>query len=614
MRYRCLQTFLQHLDKQGELRRIEEEISPLLEVTKLTQIEAVAPCPTPSKTASSFDLGREGMGGKALLLEHIKGCDFPLVINAFGSYHRMEEALGGKGLEEIADMISSYTNVAPPSGLSDLIAMAKQFKPLMNMKPKRSKGSGICQDVVQLVSKGEVDLMRLPIIKCWPFDGDPREVGYDISPEQSRTSAGLGRFITFAGMHTIHADDRDVAKPKSHNIGMYRAQLIDETHLAMHWHIHHDGASHWRSWKAIGKPMPIAICFGGETVLPYAATCPLPPGMSELLMAGFLQGKGIELVKAKTVPLWVPANSEIVIEGFVNTECGPCGWDLQDSELGDGAVFEGPFGDHTGFYSMPDRYPLLEVTAMTHRKNAVYPTTVVGPPPQEDYYLGKATERIMLPLLKVMIPDIIDYHLPMFGTFHNCVFVQINSQYKENARKVMHAIWGAGQLAWTKVIVIVNETVDIHDEHAVLAALSGIDTQNDIEVVRGALDILDHAAPEIGAGGKIGFDATHATPKKHAIEIVSVVKTKGGMGADILKESHQKNKEASMLFAVDSDVCTTNLGDVFFNFCACFDPSRDMHYFDNCIGFDGTTKMQGDERNGKAVRAWPPKLIGHNRD
>jgi 4-hydroxy-3-polyprenylbenzoate decarboxylase len=399
---------------------------------------------------------------------------------------------------------------------------------------------------------------------------------------------------------------------------MYRAQLVDETHLAMHWHIHHDGAAHWRSWKAIGEPMPIAICFGGETVLPYAATCPLPPGMSELLMAGFLQGKGIELVRAKTVPLWVPANSEMVIEGFVNTTCGPCGWEPKDGELGEGAVFEGPFGDHTGFYSMPDRYPIVEVTAVTHRNNAVFPATVVGPPLQEDYYLGKATERIMLPLLKVMIPDIIDYHLPKFGTFHNCAFIKIKSQYKENARKVMHAIWGAGQIAWTKVIVVVNETVDVHDEHAVFAALQGIDIHNDIEVVRGALDILDHAAPEIGSGGKIGFDATAVTPTtdlaNKKVAIITVEKHQGGDGASALKKEHQKNPQASMIFAVDSDVNPDNLGEVFFNFCACFDPSRDMHYFDTCIGFDGTTKMKGDERNEKAVRPWPPRLIGHNRD
>ena len=609
MPHRCLQSFLQHLENKGELRRISGEVSPILEVTKHAQIEAVAPCPTPSPSAGTFDSGRETLGGEALLFENIQGCEFPLAINVFGSYFRMEEALGGRGFEEIAQTISSFTKMAPPSGLSDLLSMVKQFKPLLHMKPKRKKGDGLCQEVVQLVSNGDVDLKRLPIIKCWPYDGDPRKVGYAMSPEESGTFSGGGRFITFAGMHTIHADDRHEPKPKSHNIGMYRAQLIDETHLAMHWHIHHDGAAHWRSWKAIGEPMPIAICFGGETVLPYAATCPLPPGMSELLMAGYLNGKGIELVRAKTVPLWVPANSEIVIEGFVNTVCGPCGWEPKDGDIGEGAVFEGPFGDHTGYYSMPDRYPILDVTALTHRRNAVYPTIVVGPPPQEDYYLGKATERVMLPLLQVMIPDIIDYHLPRFGTFHNCVFVKIKSQYSENARKVMHAIWGAGQLAWTKVIVVVNEDVDVHDEHAVFAALSGIDVQNDIEIVRGALDILDHAAPELGAGGKIGFDVTSSKPASEKVKIITVAKNKGGDGARALEKAHDEHKEATMLFAVDDDVSPDNLGDVFFTFCACFDPSRDMHSFDTCIGFDGTTKMEGDERNSKAVRPWPPRLV-----
>ena len=391
---------------------------------------------------------------------------------------------------------------------------------------------------------------------------------------------------------------------------MYRAQLLGPTTLAMHWHVHHDGAAHWRSWKEIGEPMPIAICFGGESVLPYAATAPLPPGMSELLMAGFLNKRGIELVRAKTVPLWVPANSEIVIEGFVNTQCGNIGWEPESGEpLGEGAVFEGPFGDHTGFYSMPDRYPILEVTAMTHRKNAVFPATVVGPPPQEDYYLGKATERIMLPLLKVMIPDIIDYHLPMFGAFHNCLFVKIKPAYAENARKVMHAIWGAGQLAWTKIIVIVNDTVDVHNEREVFDVLGGIDIHLDIEVVRGPLDILDHAAPKLGSGGKLGFDATNAK-SENGIQIISVIKNQGGDGASALAEADKSaGDHIKLIFAIDDAINKEKLGDVFFNFCACFDPTRDMHYFKDRVGFDGTTKMLGDERNGNAVRPWPPALV-----
>ena len=614
MPHRCLQTFLQHLEELGELRRISQRVSPFLEVTELAQIEAVATCPNPSQSARAFDAGRENIGGQALLVENIEGCDFPLCINVFGSYFRMEQAIGCEvgGFESIAETISKLTNASPPSGISELISMAKQFKPLLSMKPKRRRGSGLCQEVVKLEEKDEVDLTRLPIIKCWPLDGDPRKVGYDFSPEESGTSGGDGRFITFAGMHTIHAEDRFSTKPKSHNIGMYRAQLLGPTTLAMHWHLHHDGAAHWRSWKKIGEPMPIAICLGGESVLPYAATSPLPPGMSELLMAGYLNKRGIELVRAKTVPLWIPANCEMIIEGFVNTECGNCGWepDNEKSEpLGEGAVFEGPFGDHTGFYSMPDRYPVMEVTAMTHRKNAVYPTTVVGPPPQEDYYLGKATERIMLPLLKVMIPDIIDYHLPRFGTFHNCLFVKIKPEYAENARKVMYAIWGAGQLAWTKIIVIVNDSVDVHNELEVFTVLGGIDIHEDVEVVRGPLDILDHAAPQIGAGGKIGFDATNASAGI-GIEIISVKKKQGGEGANALEVANEQLDESiKMMFAIDDHIEKENLGDVFFNFCACFDPTRDMHYFENRIGFDGTTKMKGDERNGKDVRPWPPALV-----
>jgi 4-hydroxy-3-polyprenylbenzoate decarboxylase len=298
----------------------------------------------------------------------------------------------------------------------------------------------------------------------------------------------------------------------------------------MHWHMHHDGASHWRAWKARNaeqrgsgkadnlenKGMPCAIVLGGESVLPYAATAPLPPGISELIFAGFLNNqKRIELVKCKTIDLEAPANAEVVIEGYVSTEAGGIGFDPRPRhgeappELGPGAVFEGPFGDHTGFYSLPDRYPIFTATAVTHRKNPIYPTTIVGPPPQEDYYLGKATERIFLPLLKTLVPDIVNYDLPMFGCFHNCAFIQIKKHYPLHARKVMHAIWGAGQMAWTKCIVVVDHDVDVHDHEAVMFHLmANFDPGRDIEIVNGPLDILDHAAPRLGAGSKIGFDAT----------------------------------------------------------------------------------------------------------
>ena len=262
--------------------------------------------------------------------------------------------------------------------------------------------------------------------------------------------------------------------------------------------------------------MPCAIALGGESVLPYAATAPMPPSVSELLLAGFLNDGAIELVKCKTVDLHVPANSEIVIEGYVSTDAGLPGLDLDQlhpgggpEHVGPGAVIEGPFGDHTGYYSLPDRYPVFEVTAITSRRRPIYPTTIVGLPPQEDYYLGKATERVFLPLLQTLAPDIIDYDLPMFGSFHHCAFVKIRKEYPLQARRVMHAIWGVGQMAWTKMIVVVDEHVDVHDHEQVLFHLcANCDPGRDVEVVSGPLDILDHAAPRMGAGHKLGFDAT----------------------------------------------------------------------------------------------------------
>lgn len=514
--FATLRAFIEALERAGELRRISCEVSPLLEISAIADRISKSPCARRSRFAGAFDPDHADFGGTALFFERVAGSDFPLLINAFGSYRRMEMALGVEetgGFEAIAARIASLTKPQPPRSLGEILAKAREFLPLLRIGPKLIR-RGRCQEVVKLASRGEVDLTRLPIIKCWPLDGDPSAVGYPMSAEQAGTARGQGRFITLAGMHTINADNRDAARPSSHNIGMYRAQLVDRTRLAMHWHMHHDGAAHWRSWKALGQPMPIAICLGGESVMTYGATAPLPPGISELLMCGFLNGRGIPMVKAKTVPLRVPANSEIVIEGWVSTQCGPIGWDPRpergdDSPLGPGSVFEGPFGDHTGFYSLPDRYPIVEVTAITHARDAVYPTTIVGLPPQEDYALGKATERIFLPLLRTLVHDIVDYHLPQYGCFHNAAFIQIRKSYPLQGRRVMHSVWGAGQMAWTKTIVVVDESVDVHDERAVWRALlERCDFRRDVELVRGPLDILDHAAPFLGAGGKIGFDAT----------------------------------------------------------------------------------------------------------
>ncbi|MFG0245652.1 MAG: UbiD family decarboxylase [Phycisphaerales bacterium JB052] len=674
--YLDLHQFIDALDQSGELKRISEGVDPVLEIAKQTDAESKSTAPgSGSESSRVNDPEFAHLGGSALLYEKPIGSDFPLLINAFGSYRRMEMALGDRPLDAIAEQIAGLVKPEPPRSLGEAIAKAKQFAPLLKIGPKRLKSPGICQQVVK--TGEQIDLTRLPILRCWPLDGDFERVGYPGGINENISGLGhpdideatwnerhRGRFITLAGIHTIHADDRDDPKPKSHNIGMYRVQLLGKNLLAMHWHMHHDGASHWRSWKKIGKPMPVAIALGGPSVLPYGATCPLPPGISELLMAGFLQGKGVRLCRAKTVPLWVPADAEMVIEGIVSTDAGFPGWDPREAdagELGEGAVFEGPFGDHTGFYSMPDRYPIVEVTAFTHRQNAVYPTTIVGLPPQEDYFLGKATERIMRPLLKTIMPDIEDYDLPMYGAFHNVANIQIAKHYPLHARKVMHGIWGAGQMAWTKNLFIVDHDVDVHDLSEVMTALyQHCKPSRDIERVHGALDILDHAAPRLGSGMKLGFDATRkiagedldgklikprtALPtveeREHAVGIARSIKgvleasapeaTPGwlllrvdrdvdepeyaGLGQRVLRAFFEQESTMRFIAVLGRGVDVHDHHRALFHWVANCDASRDAiwdlsHGCDR-VGFDATPKTPEDARNNQPVRAWPPVLPG----
>ncbi|HZW05608.1 MAG TPA: UbiD family decarboxylase, partial [Phycisphaerales bacterium] len=589
---------------------------------------------------------------------------------------RMEMALGCEegGFESVAARIGSLVKPEPPAGLGDMLAKARQFMPLLRVPPKRKGGRGACQEVV--LTGSAADLTSLPLLRCWPLDGDLASIGYPAGVNDGVPGLGggaewearwRGRYITLAGVHTVHADDADDPRPPSHNIGMYRVQLLGKQRAAMHWHMHHDGARHWRSWKAKGERMPVAIVLGGESVLPYAATAPLPPGISELLLAGFLNGGGIPMVRGVTVPLWVPANAEIVIEGFVSAEAGLIGWDPrrpEDGPLGPGAVFEGPFGDHTGFYSMPDRYPVLEVTAITHRRNAIYPTTIVGLPPQEDYYLGKATERLFLPLLKTVVHDVEDYDLPQFGAFHNCAAIRIRKGYPLQARRMMHSVWGAGQMAWTKAVIVVDDDCDVHDTAAVLRRVGELCIPGrDIEQVRGPLDILDHAAPFVGAGAKMGLDATRkvfeAERHRHleglAAELCSTgdlpqVTGAGARAAEtrvkgidgVLDARIPEELGGWWLFVrmakraardgervikalgglqdgdalprwtvvVGEDADASSFDDVMFHWAANIAPERDMH-LSKCgrrVAFDATPKVAGDERNGQPVRDWPPIL------
>ncbi|MEN0020874.1 MAG: UbiD family decarboxylase domain-containing protein, partial [Planctomycetota bacterium] len=646
----------------------------------------------PSQPTRVTDPRFHDRGGPALLFEKPIGSEVPVLINAFGSYRRMEMAMGldklrnADGFEELAAKIGELVKPQPPRSLSEAIAKAKQFAPLLKIGPKRKKGPGLCQEVVR--TEGDIDLTKLPILRCWPLDGDYESVGYPAGINHGISGLGhpdisndewnaryRGRYITLAGIHTIYADDIDDPKPASHNIGMYRVQLLGKDRVAMHWHIHHDGARHWRSWKKRGEPMPVAIVLGGPSVLPYAATAPLPPGISELLMAGFLNSiggdGGMRLVRAKTVPLWIPADAEMVIEGYVSNEAGNIGWDPREPDagpLGPDAVFEGPFGDHTGFYSMPDRYPIVRVTAVTHRRDPIYPTTVVGLPPQEDYFLGKATERLFLPLLKVLIPDVEDYDLPIFGAFHNCASIEIAKAYPMQGRRVMHSIWGAGQMAWTKTIFVTEPTgpaaADVHDSRSVLEACARwCDPLRDVELVNGPLDILDHAAPRLGAGTKLGFDCTakwtgeevggrpvsDAPKPRHwatgdeleryleavrAIDgivnaamptdapgwlVVSADRDFGepgkqGVGARIRDAvlAVPCDQPPPYVVVVGRSVDVTDADEAMFHWLANADASRDAVRIDHATGgrmaFDATPKELHEELGAESVRAWPPIL------
>ncbi|UYV11742.1 MAG: UbiD family decarboxylase [Phycisphaera sp.] len=650
---RDLRSFVETLRQAGELLEITEPVSPVHDIAELAHQASKTKAPKPCSTATQQNDPRfHDRGGPALLFRKPEGSDFPVLINAFGSYRRMEMALGDKGLETIANTIAELTKPQPPRSFGEVLQKAKQFAPLLKIGPKRLKSAGPCQQVVRT---GEaIDLTRLPMLRCWPLDGDFEAVGYpagindgieglghpDIS-EEEWNARYRGRYITLAGIHTIHADDRNEKRPASHNIGMYRVQLLGKDRVAMHWHLHHDGASHWRSWKRLGEPMPVAIALGGPSVLPYAATAPLPPGISELLMAGFLNGKGIRMCRAKTVPLWVPADAEMSIEGLVSTEAGSPGWDPRETDepLGPGAVFEGPFGDHTGFYSMPDRYPIVKVTAFTHRENAIYPTTVVGLPPQEDYFLGKATERLFLPLLKTIVHDIEDYDLPLFGAFHNCAMVQINKAYAMQGRRVMASIWGAGQMAWTKCLFIVDQGVNVHDTEAVLRfAAERCDPLADVVLTQGPLDILDHAAPDLGAGTKIGFDCTTKMPGDRLTDdppirslpdpqrIVSGVdgaampvpgwlfiatEARGKELESIWQRVQQALGDAvPFVVFLGQGVNVHNVDEAMFHFLANSDPGRDALSTDAGLrvrAWDATPKTTGTLR-GQGVRAWPPVI------
>ncbi|NTV73579.1 MAG: menaquinone biosynthesis decarboxylase [Holophaga sp.] len=452
------QSFLTRLDARGELARIRAEVDPHLEAGAIADRISKSPG-----------------GGKGLLFENIKGATMPVAMNVFGSLRRMELALGVDGdpggLDAVAARIEKLIQEAMPKpGASFLDKLAKLpvLAEVGAWMPKTVRKAA-CQEVVW---RGEeARLSRLPVLTTWPEDGGP--------------------FITLGLSHTRH-------KSGLRNMGMYRLQVYDDHTLGFHTQLHHDGARA-RHGYAPGERMPVAVSLGGDPALSYAATAPLPPFLSEIMFTGFLRGEGVEMVRCVSNDMEVPADSEIVIEGWVDT-----------SEL----RREGPFGDHTGYYSLADDYPVLHVEAITHRRNPVYPATIVGRPPQEDAYLGYATERIFLPLLKMVLPEVVDMHLPPAGGFHNLAIVAIRKEYPGHAQKVMNAIWGTGQMMFTKGIVVVDADIDPHDANEVLFRVtSNVDPRRDLLFTEGPLDVLDHSSDRFAFGSKVGIDATRKSLK-----------------------------------------------------------------------------------------------------
>jgi 4-hydroxy-3-polyprenylbenzoate decarboxylase len=450
---RDLRDWIALLEREGELVRVEAEVDPDLEVTEIVD-----------RVVKS--------GGPALLFERTKGSEHALLINQFGTERRMCLGFSVERLDDVAARLEDVLEMQPPQGLVQKVKGLRKLKSIADSLPKEVR-SGPCQEVV--LTGEAADLGLLPIQRCWPGDPAP--------------------FITLPAV--ITADPRTGVR----NVGMYRMQKIDARSTYMHWQLHKDGRA---DWLAADGRLPVAVALGLDPVTAYSASAPLPKHIDELMLAGFLRGEPVELVDCKTIPLQVPANAEIVLEGWI-----------EEGDMG----IEGPFGDHTGYYSPPEPFPVFRLSALTMRRDAVYPSIVVGKPPAEDAWLGKATERIFLPAVRMTVPEIVDYDLPVAGAFHNCVIVSIRKAFPGHAHKVMHAIWGLGMLSLSKSVVVVDEWVDVHDyEEVFFRVCANVDPKRDVLVSEGPLDHLDHAPTMQFFGGKLGIDATHKGPDEGARE------------------------------------------------------------------------------------------------
>lgn len=583
--YESLRDFVGHLEVSGELVRVKEKVSPILEITEITD--------RVSKSES---------GGKALLFENVEGSSMPVLINAFGSERRMAMALGVDDIQHIAEDMDALIHMKTPETWAEKIAALPMLFRMTKYPPKVVDGSvPPCQEVV--LTGEDVDLGKLPVLKCWPDDG--------------------GRFITLPCVITKSPDGR-------RNVGVYRMQVFNPRSTGMHWHIHKDAAGFYDEYRKAGRRMEVAVAIGCDPATIYAATAPMPPGVDELLLAGFIRRRNVELVKCRTVDLEVPRTAEIVLEGYVDP---------------DETRIEGPFGDHTGYYSLAGRYPVFHVTAITHRKDPIYLTTIVGKPPMEDCYMGKATERIFLPLLKTINPEIVDYDLPWEGVFHNCVIASVRKRYPAQAKKLMSSLWGAGQMSFSKMILAVDEGVNVHDyEEVACALLNRLDIQRDIVVTEGVLDVLDHSAPEPLRGAKLGIDVTSPAPgemreeiesragrsiepftKKldehigvaaHAIPftdvanplaIIAVDKREPWDGHRIACEALEGDTEGAIgiIMVVDKEVAPSDYSTALWKFFNNVDPRRDIFTEGGRMFIDATRKMKEEGH----PREWPDELV-----
>jgi 4-hydroxy-3-polyprenylbenzoate decarboxylase len=586
MNYFSLREFIIRLEKENELVRIQEPVSPILQISEITD-----------------RVSKQPGGGKALLFENVEGSEMPVLINAFGSTRRMNLALGVEDIEDIPRAIESYIKLTPPSGLMDKARMIPMLLQASKFPPK-IVGGGPCQEVV--LTGDAVDLNKIPILQCWPNDA--------------------GRFITFPIVINRSVDG------KLKNVGLYRMQVFDKNTTGMHWHIHKDGAHFFHEYRKKNKVMEVAVAIGADPASCYAASAPLPYGIDEFLLAGFIRKSPVPLVKCKTVDLEVPASAEIVLEGTI---------DPSQMRL------EGPFGDHTGYYSQDGDYPVFKVTAITHRKNPVYLTTIVGIPPQEDYYLGKATERIFLPLLRTQLPEIIDMNMPLEGVFHNCVIVSIDKRYPMQARRLMSALWGLGQMSFVKTIVVVDSGIDVQDEPEILKLLlSRTDLFQNLFFSEGILDVLNHASDRALYGSKLGIDVTAkidgepgfgettppivsdadapteenifqrypeikacrtvATDSDRPILMVALDKQRLHQGLEFIRLFFQEKEFSAIkiLLVLEGHVDLANDSTVLWKLFNNLDPSRDIQIIGDQMGIDVTQKFpeEGYQQN------WPDEI------